>query len=293
MNDKDEKKGIEKARAKADELKAEVQAKAEAEEKGMEAAKTQLETISQNKDLAQMYADNAHVGAENIAGSLPLLKVHQAGKSKNTLANGQEPDNGNFFYQQTGEEFKDVLIHVLTISRGFKAPGLNGQGEDKFNQILGGCIIEEGNTFKPFIMYFTGKKLRNLWDFGKEAAKYTHKKPLSIPMFALTVKLTTEKKDNDFGYSFVVNFEIVKNEQGDPKLITDPGIFTYIRDNVEDVASTISSLIAAKASAEDAEEVVTADIRGDVVQEDQYDPSSEPQDPVGKQDDVNPDDVPF
>lgn len=288
----DEKKGIEKAREKADELKAE---KAEADakaEKSMEAVKTQLETIAQNKDLAQMYAENAQVGAENIAGSLPLLKVHQVGKSKNTLSSGGEPENGNFFYQQTGEEFKEVLIHVLTISRGFKAPGLNGEGDDKFNQILGGCIIEEGN-FKPFIMYFTGKKLKNLWEFGKEAAKYTHKKPLPIPMFALTVKLTSEKKDNNYGYSFVVNFEIVKNEDGSPSLIMDPGIFTYIRDNVEDVAGTINSLIAAKASAEEAEEVVIAGKVADVQDEDLYDPSTEPEAPGSKEEEVAAEDISF
>lgn len=246
----DEKKGIEAARAKAAEIKAEVQAEADAKDRGLEQAKNQLEAIHNNPELAQMYSENAQVGASNIAGALPLLKVHAVGRSKNELADGTEPKDGAFFYKPTGEEFDSVDVHILTISRGFRAKGMEGSDrDDVFNQIVGGCIVD-GTDYKPFMMYFTGLKLSYLWEFGKAASKYTHAKPIPIPMFALTVRLTTKKIDNSFGKSWIVEFEIVKSEDHMPKLVMDPGEFTYLKDSVETIESTIENIVARKAGAE-------------------------------------------
>jgi hypothetical protein len=99
-------------------------------------------------------------------------------------------------------------------------------------------------------MYFTGKKLGKLWEFGKEAAKYTRAKPVSIPMFALSVTLTTVKEVNDYGRSWLVKFEIEKDEAGFPKIILDPGEFEFVKGQVADVESMIASIIEAKASQE-------------------------------------------
>lgn len=216
-------------------------------------ANNALTLVSQNEELAKMYRDNAEVGASNLQGTLPLLKVHQVGKSStNTLANGGQPTDGSFFYKVTAEEFKEVKCHVLTISRGYRSEGLNEDKKPIFNQILGGVIID-GSEFKPFLMYFTGKKLQNLWDFGKEAGKYTHAKPVPVPMFALTVKLTTEHVKNSFGMSWLVNFAIEKDESGNPIVVTDPGLFQFLRDHVTSVEETINNLISAKALEEDVE----------------------------------------
>lgn len=249
--DTTKKTGLEAARAKADELRAETQAEEEAKEKTKEIVINQLAAIRENPELAQMYADNAQVGASNLSGSLPLLKVHATGRStKNTLADGSEPKDGAFFYKPTGEEFESIDVHILTISRGFRAKGMEGSGKDEvFNQIVGGVIVD-GADYKPFIMYFTGLKLSYLWEFGKEASQYTHSKPIPIPMFALTVRLTTSKVDNSYGKSWIVKFEIVKNEDKMPKLIVDPGEFQFLKDSVETVESTIEGIVSRKAGAE-------------------------------------------
>lgn len=230
-------------------LKGDVEAKKEVEKQETAIALNQLAQLSQNAEMAKMYQESAQVGADNLSGELPILKVHAVGKStKNELRDGSEPTDGYFFYKPTGEQFKDLRVHVLTISKGFRAEGMQNNGSQNkmvFNQVLGGVIISEGEM-KPFVMYMTGLKLNPLWEFGKAASKYTHMKPVAIPMFALTVKMTTEKIANNYGKSWIVNFEIEKTEDGSPVLVMDPGEFQFLKDHVEMVEDTIASIITAK-----------------------------------------------
>lgn len=245
--------GYEEAKAQRDKLAKENQDLAEAEAKNVEEAKSQLATIGNNAELAKMYSENANVGASNLAGELPLLKVHQTGKStKNELANGSEPSDGMFFYKPTGEQFDTLEVHILTISRGFRAEGLDNKGADRklvFNQIMGGVIID-GGDLKPFIMYVTGKKLQPMWDFGKAASKYTKAKPVSIPMFAMTVELSTHKEENSYGKSWLVDFKIKKGEDGTPVLVMDPGEFQFLKDTALAMEETIEGVIASKTNKE-------------------------------------------
>ncbi len=260
---------IDKAREVADRLRAE---NAEKEEKTLAAEKDairQLDTLRQNPNLAKMYADNAALGADNLGGSLPLLKVHAVGKStKNELADGSEPKDGWFFYKPTGEEFEEISCHILTISKGFKAPGLT-DGKEVFNQIAGG-IFNDGGEYKPFLLYLTGLKLSYMWEFGKEAAKYTRGKP-PIPMFVLTVKLTTEKIANSYGKSWIINFTIEKAGNGELKLVLDEGEFQFLKDSVSEMEEKIAMLIQKKISGNQAEESTP-------VQKGEYRPDPAPDD---------------
>lgn len=254
-----EKTGKEKARETADKIKADNAAKEEVAGKNVAQAKEQLNqlaTIQQDSELAQMYNDNAKVGAENLGGEVPLLKVHATGRSNSELADGTEPPDGSFFYKPTQEAFEEVTCHILTISKGFRAKGLEDDGEEKFNQLLGGMLVADGN-YQPFVMYFTGLKLSYLWDFGKSAGKYTRRKPLSIPMFALTVKLTTEKiPTSSYGKVWIVNFEIEKQEDTNPSLVADAGEFQFLKDSAVEMQDMIESIIAAKSKVK-VEEPVT------------------------------------
>lgn len=207
-----------------------------------------LSVLAENKDLAQMYNEAANVGSENIGGeSLPILKVHSAGKSiGDELANGEEPKNGYFYFKKTKEEFKSIKCHILTISEGFRADGIEGK-TNVFNQILAGVIINDGE-FEPFLMYFTGTKLQRLWDFGKKASEFTKAKPQSIPMFALTVTMTTEKVIEGAKSWFVVNFEIDRNLDGTPVLVSNSDEFILLRDSVATVKKMIGRMIATKSN---------------------------------------------
>ena len=222
------------------------------EKKAMAEVKDSLAQLRQNPELAKLYKDNAEVGAKNLGGELPLLKVHKTGKSTtNELADGSQPNDGWFFYKPTMEQFESITCHILTISRGFRADGLNKK--DVYHQLMGGVILDGKSNIKPFITYLTGLKLSSMWDFGKEARKYTKARPVPIPMFSLKVKLTTEEVKSNYGKSWIIKFEIVKDKEGNPVLITDPGLFQFLLDHVEQVEDTIASVIEAKSSEEKAE----------------------------------------
>lgn len=246
--------GYKKAKGLRDKIKMEGVKEEKAEKKELTTAKNELEKVTQNEELSSMYNASATVGAENLGGTSPLLKIYSAGKTQEVLADGKtKPIDGNFYYKPTQEEFKELNVHILSISRGFRSPGMpdkNGKAEEKFNQLVSGLIMNEDNLM-PFVMYFNGKKLTPLWNFGKEVSKYTHAKPVSIPMFALTVKLTTHEEPNDYGTSWVVDFEIVKNEDGTPQLITDMGKFTFIRDSVVTMNDAMERIISVKSTEEE------------------------------------------
>lgn len=250
--------GLDKARETADKLKAEVAAEKETDEKNMEVAKNELATIHENAELAGLYNSAAQVGAANLGGGeMPLLKIHSAGRSmKNELADGTEPQDGHFFYKQEGTQYGGIEAHILTVSRGFYAPNIEEGKKDTYNQLIGGVIID-GDDFKPFVMYLTGKKLQPWWDFAKIASKYTKAKPVSIPMFALTVKMTTDKVPTEkYGKVWVVNFDIVKTEDGSPKLVLDPGKFTFLKDSAESLEEMISSFADSREVKKDHEQVL-------------------------------------
>lgn len=236
--------GYDKAKEVVEKLKGEKE-KVMAEQKQLtELALSQMVQIKQSSELSKMYTESALIGADNLAGELPILKVHSAGKStKNELVDGTEPKDGAFFYKPTKEQYDGVTCHILTISRGFRASGIDNK--IIFNQVVGGVIIDAG-AMKPFVMYMTGLKLKPLWEFGKVVSGYTRMKPIPVPMFALTVKMTTEKVTNNYGKSWIIKFEVVKTEDGSPVLVMDPAEFQFLKDHVEVVEDTIASIITAK-----------------------------------------------
>lgn len=204
-----------------------------------------LSTVRTNEELMKMYKESAKIGSANIGTGIPYLKIHSAGRSdKNVLANGEEPRDGHFYYKPTKQSFETIGCHILSISKGFYADGYKGK-KHVFNQILAGLIQTEGDLL-PFIMHFTGTRLNKMWEFGKEASQYTKSKELPIPMFALTVKLSTEKLKTEYGSNWVINFDIKRYEDGSPVVILDPILFSKIRDRVETVENSIEELVEMK-----------------------------------------------
>lgn len=200
--------------------------------------------------LAAMYNQNANLGAENLDGNKPYLKIHSAGRSTtNTLANGKDPQDGNFFYGPTQEEFEELECHILTISRGFyteQEDKKTGEKKQKWNQLMTGIILND-DDMKPFIMFITGKRLSPMWDFGKVLRPWTKRKPIPYPMFAMTVKMKTHREKNEHNsYSWIIDFELVKGDDDTPVLIMDEGKFIYVKDMAEMMAEQVNDMIAKK-----------------------------------------------
>lgn len=210
---------------------------------------TALAAVQNNPVLAELFMKNAKVGSENLGQSLPLLKIHKTGKSQdNKLTTGKDATDGYYFYKPTKEQFENVMCHVLTISRGYRADGYKGK-KNVYHQILAGVIVNDAK-FLPFMMYFTGTKLQRLWQFAKDASIYTKAKPIPVPMFALTVRMSSTELETDYGLTWIPKFEIVK-ENDFPVVIQDEGMFMKLRDNVSMVEDSIDALVDAKMTDEE------------------------------------------
>uniref|UniRef100_UPI003F697E02 hypothetical protein n=1 Tax=Polynucleobacter sp. TaxID=2029855 RepID=UPI003F697E02 len=235
--------GLDQAREQAEKIRAEVESN---KEMSMTEVKQELAQVKLNPALLAMYQENADLGTENINGSTPILKIHSTNKStSNHLLDGSEPKDGSFFYPPTQEEFETVECHLLSVSRGYYALDLSKK--KKYHQLLAGVIINNKsgmNKMEPFITYITGKKCSYFFDFAKKLSTYTKSRTFPIPMFALKVRLTTKKVPTEsWGPVWIIEFEIVKDEAGQPVVVTDPEVFIFLRDLVEMVDTRMNSLI--------------------------------------------------
>ena len=220
--------------------------------------------LSIPEEMKGLYEESKNVGAANLGQSLPLLKVHYANQSKNELDDGSEPENGNFFHTETKQQFKEVDCHILSISRGYrseKPAGMVKPGENslQYQQLLSGILVEADLPTTPFMMFVKGLSLAPMWDFGKDARKYTKGKN-PVPLFALRVKLTAVQEKSTAGNKvWVTHYEIVRNKDGQPLLLSDAGNFSFIKEKVKDVEEVMDSIVANKATETEIEAPVPAE----------------------------------
>lgn len=249
---------IDKARETAAKIKAEVEADKAKTAGEVEQVKNELATVSVGGMALQLDAatlqfmqENQGKGIENLGESFPTLKIFTSGKSQDLLADGTEPTNGWFYYTKTMEQSQTVLVHLLTISKGYRADGLEddpknpGHKKQIFNQIMGGVMFPD---MMPFIMYMSGKKLQPMWDFADEIKVFTKNKACPIPMMLLQVKLSTEREKNDFGYSWVPKFELVKDAQNIPYIERDANNQRILAQMYEKISIVIDDIVNRRAS---------------------------------------------
>lgn len=236
-------------------------------------------------DLADFYKDNAGVGSENLAGSIPQLKVTES-NSQNEGLDGQHVAAGQFYYSPTKEAFLSTRVSIMAISRGFYALDNQKDPKPKFTQLLGGMMLD---SLQPFVMFVSGTRLQNMWNFGKEIKPFTKQ----VPMFSFDVELGLEKVKTDYGTNHVVTYEVKRDDQGQIQLIADRELLNMLRNGVESVQDMFDSFIEQKEVDRETGELLKGKPEsnyGDVATDDGQEP---PEDYVpGEGEDVA-DDVPF
>lgn len=247
---------LDEARAKNKALKASLVNEQKKNEENKQIALNSLAELKKNSTLSQRYAQIAAEEAKEMMGSQPLLKLHIAGRSNNELRDGSEPVDLSFFYTPTQEAFINPDIHLLVMSDGFYAEGIekNKDGKKKvdYNILLGGTIIAEDETIRMFIMYLTGQKKReSFWAFRNEFSKFA--RSFKLPKSVFSIKLTAGRVPNPNPkwakinkHVSTIDFSINKHEDGTPLVIANEDDFEALEDIKVLLKEMIDSIIARK-----------------------------------------------
>lgn len=251
------KTGYEKAKEVADKLKAENLEAAAKEEEGRKNALAELGIagLQIDADIAAQFKATAEMGTENISGAeLPLLKVTEHGSKKNILTNGKKATDGSFYYSPTKEAFDGVMVSIVAASRGFYTAKYEADGKTLkanpnsgdygwFNQLVGGVILANN---MPFVMFASGSRWPKFNEFCKVIKPFTKNRETPVPMYAFKVQLSTELKENGVGKSdsYIVNYNIAKNDAGQIMLISDKTQLKSLPKLVDEFNKMFDSFIA-------------------------------------------------
>lgn len=212
-------------------------------------AKTDLVTVAGglnvSADLLDFYKENAGLGSENLSGALPQLKINES-NSHNEMGNGQEAPAGTFYYSPTKEMFKTVRASILVISRGFYGIQKEEDGslpkrddgsiKTDFTQLVGGMILENS---QPFVMFASGTRLQNMWNFGKEVKPFTRQ----VPMFSFEVELGLEKMKQGKREWHVVTYKVIRSANGQIQLISDRELLAMLKLGVDPMKDMFEGFI--------------------------------------------------
>lgn len=200
------------------------------------------QTLAVSPEVAEFYKKNAEIGSENLSMSLPQLKVTES-NSKNEETDGQHAKSGTFYYSPTKESFETVRVSIMTISRGFYALDNSTTPKPKFTQLVGGMMLD---TMQPFIMFVSGTRLQNMWDFGKEIKPFAKHKVSPVPMFGFEVTLSLKEIESNYGKNHVVEYKISRNKEGQIQLLADMDVVNHIRASVDSLESMFEDFITQK-----------------------------------------------
>lgn len=214
---------------------------------GKKLAVVELQGIQVSQETANLYRQTSNVGMENVSeGGMPQLKVIQD-KSRDRFDDGTKPATGSLFYAPTKKDYKRVNVSIVTVSRGFwtirvdqngePKMGANGIPETKFNQLVGGVILD---TMEPFIHFVSGEKWPIMNEFVKSIRPFTKHKTMPIPMYAFQVSLesTITKSEN-----FAVEYTIVKNDKKQAVLTDDVELIKFFLKSADNFKEMTDSFI--------------------------------------------------
>lgn len=192
-------------------------------------------------EVVDFHKRNADVGSDNISAQIPQLKVTEA-NSKNEGVDGQFLPEGSFYYAPTKQDYKKVEVSILTISRGFYAMDNQENPKPKFNQLVGGMMLD---SLQPFVMFMGGTRLQSLWDFGKEIKPFTKSKASPVAMLGFRVMLSLKKINTKYGKNHIVNFDLIRVKD-QIQILNDVELLNTLRGGVEKMEDLFESFISQK-----------------------------------------------
>lgn len=297
--------GEEQAKATADRLREENEKKQiekqQADQRAVEAI-PKRDLAADNERLREMMKQDAQQQTEEDGGLQPWLKVFDSARSTYSLRDGSAPHHGFFFYQPEEVEIEEPLVHILTISRGFRMEGMkdkDGKIKYPFTQIISGVWIDEGKL-KPFWTSIQGmKRLNALWEFRNELSK---KARGGISKFALVIRMKTKREvfKDDTGtdrVSQIITFNFIEDENKNLEIVRDIETYTFLKAKREEEKQHLEDYIARKEVVLEKVQPIEstlADAKGATVEGDsvivQPDPPEPPTPPTEA---VSADDIPF
>ena len=189
--------------------------KAEEEDK-VETTNGAMETASENKALANLgkeyYRDNANVGLEDLGTEdipIPSLSVIQS-SSKLRDDEGRPYAPGNLYYKALKKVYTEVHCHILVIQKKDLPSYVDRETLERTYIFIG--VIDP--VMMPFIMYNKSSSYFSARQFIGEV------KARKLPMYALDVTITTEKRSNDQGEWYVPVFNVAGLIDDPEKVVT-------------------------------------------------------------------------
>jgi hypothetical protein len=188
-----------------------------------------LANVDVDNELSNLYGPKyANAGTEEINQedlNTPTLKVVQD-NTKNL------PDKrvGYYFRSDTGEQLPEVYVNFVSVTTK-EQENYNKDGIEKVKVYFG---FYQG-TNEPFKFYMRGAALGTHRKFQSELV--TYKNRMKIPMFALTVRLSTTQVTGktEKGVEYDVRrpvFDVVKTT-GKPEVERDPDRIGFLLEAVE------------------------------------------------------------
>lgn len=246
MTDVKNSKEYKKAKDVANNLRKESNAKKEEVAENKKLALVEVQGISVSEDVAEIYKDTSGAGMKNVSdGGLPQLKAIEA-KSKATFLDGTKPKAGSLFYAPTKKAYDKVEVSIVTVSRGFWTPKVDMKGnqiiEDgnpktRFNQIVGGVILE---TMEPFVTFSAGVRWKPMNDFVKSIKPFTKHKKRPIPLYAFRTSLETSFTETE---NYAIEYTLVKNDKNQATLVTDKVTIDLLLKAIDSLEEMIAGFI--------------------------------------------------
>lgn len=196
MNDVQNSEGYKKARAITDQIKKEREEREAGQQTGLAMAKKALAAAGLSPEAMAYAEKHASTGVDdlNTGVSVPQLRIHSVGVStKNVLADGSEPSDGQIYHTGLQEAWDEVDVILLSIKkcRLEQEDEQSGTTVMKAHYLLAGMTEE---TFEPFVIYVKGMSYSKIWELEDQLKPYVTKRPGGIPLSMLKIRISSEKQ---------------------------------------------------------------------------------------------------